>query len=226
MTHDTATRWPGWRTASATCLALIAGFGLASALDHWGWTVRSNAWHETDVYWAVMSLGKIQVWVVIAAALVLIDSGRLGTDGLRLTWSRGPYLLASVAASGALAEGLKLVLRRSRPRDLDGYYEWHAWSEQLPSGHFGLPSSHVAVACAGLFVLWRFSPRSRPLLALGVVAIGYVRVAPGQHFLSDVYAGAVLGWFVPWVIAVAHANSGRRLADRRAGALVSTGSGA
>lgn len=221
--RDPSTHWPGWRSTTATCLGLIAGFALASSLDHWGWTIRSEPWRETDVYWAIMSLGKVQVWLVIAAALVLIDSGRLDTDGLRATWRRGPYLAASVVLSGLLAEGLKLVLRRSRPRDLDGHYEWHAWSDQLPSGHFGLPSSHVAVACAGVFALWFLVPRARPVLALGVVGICYARVAPGQHFLSDVYVGAVLGWFVPWVIARVHAGIG---ASRVRAALARPGAGA
>ena len=60
----------------------------------------------------------------------------------------------------------------------------------------GMPSSHVLVAFAGAAALARLFPRATLLWYLLAIGCAATRVLALGHFLSDVVAAAVLGWFV------------------------------
>lgn len=58
------------------------------------------------------------------------------------------------------------------------------------------PSNHSATAAAAATVLAQASPRSIPLIALGVSAVMAARVRVGVHHVGDVVGGALLGVLV------------------------------
>jgi membrane-associated phospholipid phosphatase len=131
--------------------------------------------------------GYLPVWVVVGAAFALIDSAR----GWRGLWPRGGLLVASVTVAGGAAEVLKILVRRERPMPPFTDYSFRPWEQDTwSSGGLGWPSSHVAVAFAAVWVLWRLHPRARAVWLLLGCACAWSRLAFNDHYLSDV-AGAV-----------------------------------
>ena len=103
------------------------------------------------------------------------------------------FLFAAVAVSGIAADILKIVVGRTRPKLLfaDGTYgfTWFGWR----ADHWSFPSGHAATAAAVMTVLWCLWPRSIWIYAAAAALVGIARVVTGQHYLSDVIAGAVIG---------------------------------
>lgn len=221
LTRESA-RAPALLRGGLWLAAGLAAFAAAHLLDRpvWdallasGWARRSAAgivttpFEITDWYKALRVLGYLGTWFAVAAVFVLTDSARAAPAGRPATWSRGPYLLASTILGGALAEGLKLLLRRARPEDSDGAYSFIPWSTgDLSTGDFGLPSSHAAVAFAAAAALAVLLPRAWPVLFAAAAGCAATRVLAGQHFVSDVALAAVVGIASAWVLA--HAFGGR-----------------
>jgi membrane-associated phospholipid phosphatase len=195
-----------------------------------GWTGLSAVFHEGThaigellvalAYDAAYFFGRIYLWLALALFFMFRDWA--GTDGhkVREGIRRGVFVALVPGVAGISAEGLKLLSRRERPEELDGYYAFKARPAFVPmSGefwdttHLGLASSHAAVAFGGALAAGLLLPRWRvPLFVLaGLCAAS--RVAVGAHFLSDVVAGAALAFaafklFYAWD---ARNNGGRPL---------------
>jgi membrane-associated phospholipid phosphatase len=105
-----------------------------------------------------------------------------------------------VAVSGIVADILKVIFGRARPKLLfadDVYgFTWGAmqadqWS--LPSGH----ATTIAALATAFSLLW---PRGIPAYWLAAALVMASRIVIGAHYLSDVLLGAALGALVAWVI--------------------------
>ena len=157
---------------------------------------------STDVLDAVTDLGgTIHLFAVMALIGVTLVIRRHD-------W--GPLFYLGVVGVGivVLNNGVKLVVDRDRPdiAQLAG----HAGSS-FPSGH-----SAAAAACwaaMALVVARRRGVRARlgaALIAVFIaVAVATTRVLLGVHWLSDVVAGAVVGW--AWFFVVTIVFGGRLL---------------
>jgi len=111
-----------------------------------------------------------------------------------------------------ITDGLKLLVNRSRPyMYYEGYPEDELkngkWNESFPSGHATIC---FASATFTSYVFSKYYPESKykPLvigtsygLATGVAAM---RLASGNHFLSDVCAGALIGTVCGFAIPYLH----------------------
>lgn len=107
--------------------------------------------------------------------------------------TRAWWGLATMAAGWAIAALLKLVVRRARP-ELDDPVIQHA-GFSFPSGH---ATNNAIVITVVILLLW-------PLVGIGLRSLmvglgaGWVivtcadRLYAGAHFLSDVFAGVLLG---------------------------------
>lgn len=119
-----------------------------------------------------------------------------------VAWDRrvelaGKWMVASMLLVGFWTHTLKLLIGRPRPR---GFVFEGFWApigpHLLPASFDSFPSGHSMAVFALLPLLIALLPRFRKLL-LGVgvfVALG--RVYGGNHFLSDILAGGLIGWSI------------------------------
>lgn len=149
-----------------------------------------------DLFLLLRAWGSLWVWLLIAWVIVLLCRGRPALTMLKVgAWrvQREPaYLLLSPLLSGALAELLKLLIRRERPHGLE-LYVFRSWADRpWSTSGLGLPSSHAAVAFGGSLALLTLYPTLRwPALAMAL-GCAFTRVNAGAHFPSDVLLAALL----------------------------------
>jgi len=122
----------------------------------------------------------------------------------------GLPLLLSIAAAGLGAELLKLLVGRERPL-ADGGYEFKPFLYGFVDGsNLGFPSSHTSVAFGAALVLARVLPGVGWIAIPLAAGCGLTRVLVGAHFLSDVVAGAAIGWASGlWACRIADAGKDR-----------------
>lgn len=108
----------------------------------------------------------------------------------------------SAIDSLAVVEALKYSLRRQRPFEGDGTGQfWH--------GGASFPSEHAAIswAVAGTFAHEYPSPFVKFLAYGAATAISASRITAKQHFPSDVFIGAAIGYLTSEYVYRAHHNS-------------------
>jgi membrane-associated phospholipid phosphatase len=122
------------------------------------------------------------------------------------------FLFLSIAASGIAADLLKLIFGRLRPKLLFnfGAYDF-AWLG-LRSDHWSFPSGHTATIVALVTALWCLWPRHLLFYVLVAGVVSLSRVAVGAHYLSDVFAGALIAVLITKGMALSFAKSGIDLA--------------
>ena len=120
---------------------------------------------------------------------------------LRVAYIPG-FIFVSVAASGLVADLLKVVVARTRPKLLfaSGAYDF-TWFG-FHADHWSFPSGHATTAAALMAALWCLWPRPFWLYVAAAALVAASRVITGQHFLSDVVAGAAIGVIVTRLIAL------------------------
>lgn len=99
------------------------------------------------------------------------------------------FVVASGAASAVFVKIIKALVHRDRPR-----IDPSVWADgySFPSGH------STAAACIGILILWFLVPEKKrkyfvfPVTVL-VACVGASRIYFGVHYISDVFAGYVLG---------------------------------
>jgi len=103
------------------------------------------------------------------------------------------FIFIAVGGSGLVVDLLKIAIGRTRPKLLfaDGIYDF-TWFG-LRADHWSFPSGHAATAAALMTALWCLWPRPLWLYVAGAALVAASRVITGQHFLSDVVAGAAIG---------------------------------
>lgn len=183
---------------------VVGGFVAVSAADSWiAHQYRvAPLWDRNDFLMMWRMSGYLPFWLLIAAAMVLIDSGNAALRHGRRVWFRGLMLFATVTMAGIAAELIKLLIRRERPREnLDpGYFFRSFLEEPLNSSPLGMPSSHATIAFAGAFILSRLYPRATVVWFLFPLGCGYGRLLGGAHFLSDIYGAAFVGCGIAWLM--------------------------
>lgn len=120
----------------------------------------------------------------------------------------------SIVAAGftawVLAKGVKRLVGRGRPHDLDPETNLRLWTEI--DGSLGYVSGHAAVAMATTGIINRYGPPGLGGAAYalaGIVALS--RIYAGAHLPIDVVGGAALGVLVSEGVIAASATAGTRL---------------
>lgn len=177
---------------------------LAHLLDVTAWTyIKDPKVYDRDWGRLLRSAGYLPTWFIVAIALWGQDRGAaldtLPTHAVsRSTWHwRGSVMALAPTAGGALAELLKLVVRRLRPGDTSPAYVFRSFLDAPWSNRgMGMPSSHVLVAMSAATVLSRLFPRVWWLWYCIAAGCAYTRIAANAHYLSDTVVAAVLGYIV------------------------------
>ncbi len=211
--HPERTRQLAWRTldiAIAIVLAIIFVDRPVALFFHDG----DPTLH--DVFAFITRFGLSTGYLIISGVLFigLRIGARYARDAARAAQfarhaGRALFVFLAVAVSGLLADLLKGVFGRARPKLLfqDGVYgfTWDGrqadyWS--FPSGH---ATTIVALATA-LNFLW---PRAWPAYLAAALLVSASRVIIGAHYLSDVIGGSALGLAVTWALWTAMAGPQR-----------------
>ena len=144
----------------------------------------------------------------------------LGADALALGWSR-PFLEDAVAlgeavlVNGAIVTTVKDLVQRPTPRA-------YAGDEPIvsrPTGYRSFYSGHTSATFASLTAAawtWRLrrGPAAWPwaVVAVAGLGVGALRVAGGNHFPTDVAAGALGGIAVGTAVPLLHRRRRQRVA--------------
>ncbi len=186
-------RWGLPQTATAACLLLGALAALAVDLPLAGWLGQDPSPLPKAlvhvVTWAEAFAHGLGV-PIFALAVILLDPAHR---------PQVPRLLTAGWGSGLMADLAKLAIQRFRPREFNyvgGVFDTFGPLINVGKGT-GLqsfPSAHSAVA-VGMAVgfSWLY-PRGRWLFAALAALACMQRLASDSHFLSDVLAGATIGF--------------------------------
>ena len=116
-------------------------------------------------------------------------------------YDRNTRFFKLVAVAVPLAYVLKSLLKYAVGRINTKYWlrhpnftEFH-WFHGV-GNYSGFPSGHMAVFTALVCVLWKFYPRYRSAYAGFLSVLALTLIATNYHFLSDVVAGAYVGFIV------------------------------
>lgn len=141
---------------------------------------------------------------------------------------RAMYVMATLAASGLLAQALKHLIGRARPRFLDTEGALFFKAFAMKASYASFPSGHATTMFAMATALGLLWPRWRLEWFALAVLIAISRVVVRAHYPADVFAGAVVGMASAYVMARAFARRDialryvqGRLAPRAPGLIVS-----
>jgi len=105
-------------------------------------------------------------------------------------------IFVTVASAGLVNDMLKIVFGRARPLlwvsgDMSGF-DFFRYGAKFAS----FPSGHTATSVAAAIVFSDLFPRGRFVFATFAILIAASRIILDAHYVSDVIAGAVVGWIV------------------------------
>jgi undecaprenyl-diphosphatase len=156
---------------------------------------------------AITNIGRsnwmlIPTGMAIALALVLrrCHASFRNSAAYGLIASTIGFVFVSVGGAGLIANIAKNIIGRARPKLFEtmGPLEFKLFAfspdyASFPSGH----ATNIFAFATVIAMLW---PRGRVLLYAVAVWIAASRVLIGQHYFTDVVAGAILGTVFPYIV--------------------------
>lgn len=144
----------------------------------------------------------IPTGAAIAVALVLRKRhvGFRNSAGYGLIASTIGFVFVSIGGAGLIANLTKNIIGRARPKLFDqvGALDFKLFA--FDPDHASLPSGHATNIFAFATVIGMLWPRGRVLLYTFAVWIAASRVLIGQHYVTDVVLGAILGTVFPYLV--------------------------
>ena len=191
----------GKRAAVFTAV-LVVGLVLSLALDHRVFQLFQSHPPDTDgdLYRMFRVMGYLPTWLILGFAFYLVRPRVEVTAVRHMLWSFAPFY--SALLSGSIASLSKMVFRRERQDVADwALYVFRPFSEgPLKASGLSMPSEHTAVAFGAACMLARMFPRARPVFFLLAVGCGLSRLTYADHYLSDVFVAAMLGYATTWTL--------------------------
>lgn len=165
----------GKKSLIAAAIVILAGFLLDYSAKNFAEGVRNN--FLTGMMQWFSSAITITVVLVVMTSLFLIEEKKK-------KWIK--VLILSFASSIVASTLLKLIFSRPRPMPYEG----------MLLSIYSFPSTHAALAFALLPVLDREFPKLKWFWIFFAVMVGASRVYLEVHYLSDVVAGAAIGYII------------------------------
>jgi len=130
-----------------------------------------------------------------------------------IAWRAG-FLFAAIAIPGLLADIVKPVFGRARPRLLfEDQLFGFTWTG-AHADHWSFPSGHSITIVALATALYAIYPLLWPAYVAVAILVAASRVIIDAHYVSDVVAGAYFGFIAAWALAIAAKRNGVALAFR------------
>ncbi len=199
----------------------ISGLILEHRVDGWdGEHYKKRDINEFDRLWyneyrtAVDDMGTITATANVLAlpiGIYAMETVLGNLPPMELT-TLGVMLAESYLTGYGIRNIIKSTVRRPRPYMYTGKWE----EKHLEDGDFTLsfPSGHTTDAFMGAtflsYTFWKYYPESKfriPVIAASytlAATTGFLRVASGNHFMTDVLAGAALGTAVGFLVPFVH----------------------
>jgi undecaprenyl-diphosphatase len=201
--------WKVAATVLLTCLGVVLLFRVDGAVSQAAKALPDGL---VRFFGAITDFGTSGWMWATALALAAAASWARWKDGTRRDLAfaafgeRAMYVMATLAASGLMAQALKQIFGRARPRFLDteGPLAFHGFAMKASWASF--PSGHATTMFAMATAFGLLWPRWRlEWFALAVV-IAASRVIVRAHYPADVFAGAVVGMASAYFVARAFAR--------------------
>jgi undecaprenyl-diphosphatase len=147
---------------------------------------RINQWRPPRWVrlWALWATRVGDGWLWYALGVVILLFG-------------GPQRFLATG-SGILAAGCGVLLfsklKKATGRRRPYCFQPHCWATLLPPDQFSFPSGHTITAFAVAISVSHYYPEMLPGLLFCAISIAISRILLGMHFLSDVLAGAAIGF--------------------------------
>ena len=156
-----------------------------------------------QVFTAITRFGQSEIYLI---PLALLAAWGLWTKR-RAMAIRASFVFVVVALPGLIADIMKPVFGRDRPqllfRDQLYGFTWHG----VHASQWSFPSGHSVTVTALVVALFAFFPTWWPVYGFGALLVMASRIIIDAHYLSDVIAGAYLGFVIAWaLVAAARAN--------------------
>ncbi|HEX4165508.1 MAG TPA: phosphatase PAP2 family protein [Bryobacteraceae bacterium] len=165
-----------------------AGTAILLAIDHP--VSQALPTHGESVDFGTAASRAGQWYTVFPAAGALLGAGWVFHDDKLV--ETGALSLQALADADLVANVFKVVARRQRPLDGDRGGHFEKGGSSFPSGH-----STQAWALASVIADEYGNHKWVPFVSYGyAVIISASRVAAQEHFTSDVFVGAAVGFFV------------------------------
>lgn len=121
------------------------------------------------------------------------------------TWSFFGLIVLTQLLPFLMNQALKFTFKHPRPHSLHGQESWfHHIEGVIMHNQLSFPSGHTAGAFAFFLLLSLLIPVRFKFWAvvffLIALMVGISRIYLGQHFFKDIYAGSILGTFIPILI--------------------------
>jgi membrane-associated phospholipid phosphatase len=147
--------------------------------------------------WMLLPTGAA---VALAIVLRKRHVGFRNSAGYGLIASTIGFVFVSVGGAGLIANLAKNIIGRARPKLFDtmGALDFKLFAfdpdyASLPSGH----ATNIFALATAIGMLW---PKGRVLLYTLAAWIAASRVLIGQHYVTDVVLGAMLGTIFPYLV--------------------------
>ncbi|MFA5797568.1 MAG: phosphatase PAP2 family protein [Candidatus Woesearchaeota archaeon] len=172
---------------------LALSFFIDSLVYDWSRTIQHPI--ATIFFTALTWLGETEIYAVIAILLTLI---------FLVTKKRVQEYWYGLVASTLIVYALKAITDRLRP-----FLLYHTQSIVSVSSS-AFPSGHSAVAFFTLPFLIKRYPRLKGLWWTLAILVAFSRIYLGVHFLSDVIAGAIIGFSIGSIFVIVEDKRSKR----------------
>ncbi len=184
-----------WKRKNLFTLAAVAGTGiLCFALDRTmkEYSDRNNKGLFDDIWESITNSGNgVYLGGLMASYYIVGELFKL--DNLRKTALLG---VESFIISGVLVGILKYSIGRARPFTGESSTSFHPFSST--SNHYSFPSGHASSAFSVATVIAEHSKEFLVhVTAYGLASlVAMSRIHKNKHWLSDVFIGSAIGYFV------------------------------
>lgn len=149
-----------------------------------------NSFEPFFDFFNFLGLGGTQILLLFSLALLISRLKTVGTDLKWRTYKAAHAGILAVIFSGLLAQLLKYLIGRPRPRLGD---IWGFAGPTVVSGFNSFPSGHTVTSFALAAVMSRYFPSMKWVLFIMAGFIAVSRIGSGSHYPSDVAGGMIFG---------------------------------